>query len=532
MNEIIRKLGNHSKGVFYGRFSTDKQNIETQLEQVNQFFDDYGYEKIRDYIDEGTSATKKSIEKRAELTNLLKDAKKKEFDFAVISSYDRIARDPIDHLKLREELGKLGIPVVIASTETFYDGPDFMAQLVSDGVSKFEADQIAQRTKDTIASLLKKGKWVGGTAPYGFRYVHVKTGDYVNAYFKKNADECEVVKEIFELYNANYGFKAIAQMKFGDMEKCYKVKSIIANPVYTGKLGFYRRKSGKGHTFLSKEHWLLVDNDLKIEPVISEELWNKCWAKYTQKSSALGDLDSIPSPKHYSTSFYFSGLLKCTTCSKKDSSHYILRNKDSSKRTKDKTYIYRYYVCQGCGQKVIADHVHKRLENLWERFMTSEDLRSKLENAIKRNIKEQIKKTEEAIKIEEGKLEDLTKKIQSVREEIRNRYEENDVGNKLESQEKALLSALDLLCEGLQNERNALEQSIKKKEENLKRLNAQQPEPKVKEYLQHFGKSFNELHHIDKRTFALTIIQECWITFKDAGEMTFKFNYLPKEMEL
>lgn len=65
------------KGVFYGRHSTDKQDILTQKSSAYSLAEAYQVEIVEEYIDGAVSATKRKLEARPQLVRLLNDIPEK-----------------------------------------------------------------------------------------------------------------------------------------------------------------------------------------------------------------------------------------------------------------------------------------------------------------------------------------------------------------------------------------------------------------------------------------------------------------------
>ncbi|MEC1716400.1 recombinase family protein, partial [Schinkia azotoformans] len=62
------------KGVFYGRHSTDKQEMVMQQHSVANLITKYGCDIVDEYLDAGVSAVKKNIHQRKQLQRLINDA--------------------------------------------------------------------------------------------------------------------------------------------------------------------------------------------------------------------------------------------------------------------------------------------------------------------------------------------------------------------------------------------------------------------------------------------------------------------------
>ncbi|KAB2951162.1 hypothetical protein F9B85_13225 [Heliorestis acidaminivorans] len=190
---------------FYGRYSTSKQDSSLQLQSVMSFVEDFQCNLVQKYTDEAVSSTKKKMDKRKFLRKVLQDALDNKFDFIAVYKEDRLARDVIEHENIRRFLRDAKKPIVITSTRIIYDESDILVRLLKDGLTSFEAARIQERTRDALEALLKKGRWTGGKAPFGYEY-NKRTGK-----LEAKADKLEIVKQIFSLYLSGIGCRSIAE---------------------------------------------------------------------------------------------------------------------------------------------------------------------------------------------------------------------------------------------------------------------------------------------------------------------------------
>lgn len=332
------------RGAFYGRHSTDKQTMETQRSMAYEFAKKYGCTITREYEDAGVSARKKKLDDREGISLLLKEAIDGKFDFVLINHHDRIARNPMEHQKIRMILAGCNIPVVISSSESLYDSGDFIVDLIKDGTSKMEVDNTRIRTRDTAKSILIKGKWTGGKAPFGYRY------DKVNKTFSQFGEELTIVKRVYELYRNREGFQSIAHLishEFGKSISKATVRWIITNPFYASYMSHHRKSERSRNSITPIENWMMIKSDL-IEPIMSLDEWKETWAIFEQRKT--GNLN----PKMYKTSFFLSNLLNCSVCNS------ILIGKDQTTfdKKRNKHYGEKWYCCPTCKYKIESYRMH------------------------------------------------------------------------------------------------------------------------------------------------------------------------------
>jgi len=139
--------------------------------------------------------------------------------------------------------------------------------------AQFEREVTAERIRDKIAASKKKGMWMGGPVPLGYR-----TED-TNLIVRD--DEAETVRLIYDLYQEHQTVKALKQAadKHGLVSRSWVTKSgkpmggepysrghlyrILTNPIYAGKV------SHKGHAYdglhqgiIAPEQWRSVQDQL------------------------------------------------------------------------------------------------------------------------------------------------------------------------------------------------------------------------------------------------------------------------------
>jgi site-specific DNA recombinase len=465
----------------YQRVSTNEQETKRQQKILGEYIQKRNLTVSDDHtFVETESAYRTDFQNRKKFMKLLEAAEQKEIDSIIVSNADRISRQTLEHFKLRKLFGELNIPVIIASNDQIYAKSDIdqlVQQLIEDGMTKLESDNISVRTKDTLKTMKSKGKYAGGGIPYGYKPVKHSTKRnnkrMIKVHnFEQIDDEIMVIKRIFNMFQGAESFRSIAkvlseeradkraeELKDSSLKKSRetwterKVRGIITNPFYTGHLVYNRTQHNRGgHTYKPIEEWEWVRCDWINDPPISKKQWLACWEKF----QGLKDT----APYHYSTSFCLTGKLVCH-CGKK------MRGKDQrtkSKKTGEKCG-YRYYIC-ACGTKVKEDSIHAgflsyfyALEYPLTSIVTDVNKRFVEEWAVK---KKYINKLKDSIK----KDEEILLKLKMF--DLNNKMKKNDLNDsdfveiKVESEEK-------LTEEEKEEEKKLLEEekTKKKTKENL-----------------------------------------------------------------
>lgn len=336
---------NLQRPAFYGRYSTSKQDEGMQITAAKLFCTKYGinFNENLIYLDEATSAVKLEMKRREQLMRLLSDLDAGKFDFILAYSESRLARDPVEHARIRLLLH--GVPIILCDTETVYNplGLDVLSRVIRDGVSKFEVDQTSERTRDTFISKIRAGKQVNKHLPYGY-----VTRDGVFTMLPAQRLE---VRKIFELYGQGIGFASIArELEWYQKDQVTpnkeRVKCIIINPFYAGFLSMNKVMPRARLSVRERSEWH-EGFCPAIEPVVTIEEWNRCFSIYSARKRRE------ISPLHYRTSFLLSGILRCPKCG--DS----VVGKNQIKRKNGSTvYGWRYYFCARCDYSIDASYIH------------------------------------------------------------------------------------------------------------------------------------------------------------------------------
>jgi DNA invertase Pin-like site-specific DNA recombinase len=166
-----------SRCAIYTRVSTDAgleqdfNSLDAQREAAEAYIKSQAHEGWRlvpgSYDDGGYSGG--TLERPA-LARLLEDVRAKIVDVIVVYKVDRLTRSLADFAKLVELFDQNGtsfVSVTQAFNTTTSMGRLTLNVLLS--FAQFEREVTAERIRDKIAASKKKGIWVGGVPPFGYR---------------------------------------------------------------------------------------------------------------------------------------------------------------------------------------------------------------------------------------------------------------------------------------------------------------------------------------------------------------------------
>src|SRR5690348_1358762 len=184
----------------YTRVSTD-QGLEQDFNSLDAQYDasqayirsqaHAGWTLLRAKYDDGGFSG--SNTDRPALQRLLEDERAGKIDVIVVYKVDRLTRSLADFAKLVELLDKHGasfVSVTQAFNTTTSMGRLTLNVLLS--FAQFEREVTAERIRDKVAASKKKGIWMGGPVPLGYRVENRKLAI--------EPGEAELVRTIFRQY--------------------------------------------------------------------------------------------------------------------------------------------------------------------------------------------------------------------------------------------------------------------------------------------------------------------------------------------
>ncbi|QOY36642.1 recombinase family protein [Anaerobacillus isosaccharinicus] len=398
INELLQP---NRRCAFYGRYSTDKQDMDLQLDKAKQFAKDYQLIIVKKYTDESVSATKKELNERQKLNELIDDLSDDLFDFVIVFRIDRISRDPIEQEKIRKLFAAAGKPIVILSpTPTLDEEPGDVFGFIKSALGMFEIEQLRERVRSKGEAGAQKGEHQGGKAPYGYVY-NKKT-----KLFNQVADEIINVRKIFDMYKQGLGCPKIADTlpkfinKKGEVKKWtrQKVESIIKNPKYAGYHLWGKRSNHK----LSKGKKTIFTKLKNIEPIVTKEEWDFCNNLLQKRGKKLVD------PKHLDTNYLVKNVITCGHCN----SLLVPENQETNGGASG----HRLYLCKTEKCKKVRIKAQPIDEIIRNRIRVEINMfaGNSLVNKINISLKNDNEKLNKQYKIIEDGIEQYSKKMREI----------------------------------------------------------------------------------------------------------------------
>jgi site-specific DNA recombinase len=255
---------------------------------------------VRDHYDDGGFSGGSMV--RPALQKLLADVQARRIDVIVVYKVDRLTRSLADFAKLVETFDAYGVSFV--SVTQSFNTTTSMGRLTLNvllSFAQFEREVTGERIRDKIAASKKKGMWMGGLVPLGYR-VEDRALHIVE-------DHAEIVRSLFRRYletgsvvglkpqldadgvRLPVRFDGGGRSTGGGLLSRGHVYKILSNPIYVGRIAH------KGQRYAGN-HLPIVTGDLwdKVHQSLGDHL-GAARTKRTRKSS-----DALLTGKFYDDS--------------------------------------------------------------------------------------------------------------------------------------------------------------------------------------------------------------------------------------
>jgi len=185
---------------------------------------------------------------RPALRRLLADIQAKRIDIVVVYKVDRLTRSLADFAKIVEVFDNSGVSFV--SVTQAFNTTTSMGRLTLNvllSFAQFEREVTGERIRDKIAASKKKGLWMGGFVPSGYRakdrtlVVDSKEADTIRMIFHRYLELGSVSKLEAELAQREQRTRAFVANGNGNVwgDRPYSaghLYSLLSNPIYAGKI--------------------------------------------------------------------------------------------------------------------------------------------------------------------------------------------------------------------------------------------------------------------------------------------------------
>jgi site-specific DNA recombinase len=299
-------------------------SLDAQREACEQYITnraEIGWKLVPQRYDDG-GFTGSNLERPA-FQKLMQDVDDRKIDTVVVYKVDRLSRSLLDFAQVMHRFERADVAFV--SVTQNFSTADAMGKLTLNmlmSFAEFEREMIAERTRDKMAAARRKGKWVGGLAPLGYR---AEGGKLIVV-----EEEAELVRELFGIYQEEQSLVATAKV-MNARARLTKRWVTQAGKHIGGlpwdKKAVYRHLTNI--TYIGKIDYKGEIHDGQHEGIVDEKLFRAVQSTLTRSGP------SGKGARQFRQDFLLRGLLRCRVCGSPMSPSW------STSRGRE----YRYYVC-------------------------------------------------------------------------------------------------------------------------------------------------------------------------------------------
>lgn len=292
-----------------------------------------------------------SVANRPKMLELLNEVERGLYDAVLVMDIDRLGRGNMQDQGLILDTFKKSNTKIITPRK-IYD----LSNEWDEEYSEFEAFMarkelkiITRRMQRGRIKSIEEGNFIATNPPYGYKIEYLNNGK--DRILVIDKDQATVIKTIFDMYSKGNGANKIAshinalgfKTNTGGLWRDKAVRDIIKNKIYCGYIT-WNKVSRKGNSQIKKDvdEWIIVKG--KHEPIISEELWNKCNEIREKRFISPTPNKKLTNP--------LAGLVICGLCG------HTLVAKSSTVKQQDGSNAYvKYMKCTHCLNRATKLHI-------------------------------------------------------------------------------------------------------------------------------------------------------------------------------
>lgn len=353
-------------GLIYSRVSTEEQakegqSIDAQITLCKAYMEQNGFTLATEgiYKDEGKSGSNTNRPGLQDL--LLRVSEEKTIEAVFVLDTDRLARNTLDHLKIKNIFKKHKVNLVSISQPMIDDSPEGnFIDVVLAGANALQSQITGRKTSKVMEQKIKAGWWAG-PAPFG--YINSINPNPTSQLDKRivtpHPIDAPLISKMFELHaSGSFSIETLTakMISFGLITKNggtlqeSVVHRVLRSPFYYGKM-VWRGKTEQGNH----------------EPLVDYDTWLLC-----QRVLNNHNQNGSRKRKH---NFLLNGFLYCEDCQGR------FYGEQHLKRGK----LYRHYHCGTCkkGTYTDIDELEKQVGKWFGKVEMTEEYANELRSKAK-----------------------------------------------------------------------------------------------------------------------------------------------------
>ena len=523
-------------------FRKGSESIEVQIEECKRYLTHFRdslatkvklerkEDNIEIFSDEGWSG--KNLE-RPQFKLMQKKIENGECNCLITYKLDRVSRTVADLADLMNlfEKKKVAFVSVTENIDTSSSQGKLMINIIS-SFAQFEREVIAERVRDNMHALAKRGRWLGGTTPLGFtsektqNTLHTEDGrDRTEYRLCTEEKEMETVRKIFKLFLEKQSLSQVntyllnnrIYTRKGNKFGTTTLGDILRNPIYCtadstayeyfcsigcepcaeesdlnqgrGFIAFNRISSDKKRSPNPVSEWIISVG--KHDGIISGEDWVKAQEILEHNRDKNWRVSRNPTA-------LLSGVLKCKCGS------YMRPKYNPPAKDGERSFVYyceqkersRRNLCSSQNLKDVADDLI--CQQLLEYDVKGSDVNKQL-TALENKLTTADNTHKEEIKRLEKNIKDNNEEIANYRKFIgRGGVTDDEVFDSVHSELANLMN--------LNREYQAEIEQLKQADKHKQNINTQYIT--IKDALKSFKENFNILSVVEKRELIREVVSE------------------------
>lgn len=284
---IEKREAEKRKGSSESRSTPPVSSLEDQVRHCRKLAEDYDYEVVDVFSDDGISAWSGKI--RPSYVQLIERVQEGDIDFILTVADDRLTRDVGDNIMLQTVCVETGAKwhTVSGGVTNPNNADGQLSATIKASIAQYESAVKAERVRRAVERRLNAGDDLGGPRPFGWEPNRRTILEKEAAVLRRAYDEVQAGASLYEVTKTVFEKSQVPPVR-AKYWRASSVRAALLAPRH------------KGHMVVKG-----VDYGKVCEGIVDEETWEKVFAILTSPSR---------DHKRGAKDKYFTGIARCGTC--------------------------------------------------------------------------------------------------------------------------------------------------------------------------------------------------------------------------